>query len=785
MKKLIGALCFTVLILNAYGQTKYTISGYVTDDLGEELIGASVLLNNQLRGTVTNTYGFYSLTLEEGTHELEVSFLGYEVQTVNIKLTENKRLNFSLKESAELIESVEIYAKGRDINIREVEMSTNTLQMKTIQKLPLLLGETDIIKTVQLLPGVLSASEASGGFHVRGGGVDQNLILLDHAPVYNASHAVGFFSVFNADAIKDLKLYKGGIPAEYGGRLSSILDIYMKEGNKTEFHGSGGIGTLSSRLTVEGPVVKEKVSFLVSGRRTYFDVLFLPFSQDSMARESDIYFYDLNAKINYTINDNNRVFLSGYFGRDVFRMGDMFDMDYGNFTVTARWNHVFNNRLFLNVSTIYSNYLYDLGVEEDLTTFNWKMTIKDLNQHLDFTYYLNPNNTVKFGLQGIFHNFNPAEVTGKFVSDTLTEYEIPINYSIPNIFALEYGIYLSNEHTITSNLTLLYGLRYSLFQNIGGGQSIMFDRSDPVTYIVLDTLHYSRGEIFNTFAYGLEPRLSVRYTLNSISSVKASYNRMFQYIHLASNSTASLPLDFWFPSSPNIKPQIVDQVALGYFRNFFNNQFETSVEVFYKWYKNSIDFKDHAELLLNDEYEGQLRIGTARSYGAEFMIRKQQGKLTGWVSYTYARTFKKIPEIYEGKEYPASYDKPHDLAVIVSYDLFERWNFSANWIYTSAPPRTLPSQRFNYGGMIAPYYSDRNSIRIFPYHRLDISATFRLNKVKKNFEQYLNLSVYNVYMRKNPVMLSFREDPDQPDVTKAYMIYLYRIVPSITYTFKF
>ncbi|MBN2522949.1 MAG: TonB-dependent receptor [Bacteroidales bacterium] len=778
MKQFVSVLILLSITVHVFTQQKYTVSGYITDDLGEELIGATVLIPKLSKGAITNTYGFYSLTLPEGKYEIEISFVGYLSENVVIQLDKDQKMNFSLEESSEMIESVEIVAEGRDVNIREVEMSTNTLQMRTIQKLPMFMGETDVIKTIQLLPGVLSSNEATGGFHVRGGGTDQNLILLDNAPVYNASHAIGFLSVFNADAIKDMKLYKGGIPPEYGGRLSSILDIHMKEGNKNEFHGTAGVGTITSRLTLEGPVVPGKVSFLISGRRTYFD-LFLPFAEDSMARESNIYFYDLNAKINYSINDNNRVFLSGYFGRDVVKFGDMLGMDYGNFTVTARWNHVFNQKLFMNVSTMYSNYNYTFNVTEGFSQVNWITYIRDVNQLLDFTYYLTPENTIKFGAQAILHNFNPGHIYGQY--DDTSKFDL----NIPNNYSLEYGLYVSNEQEITSRLTLLYGLRYSFFQNIGPGQSLAFDKTDPENYVDTITHEYDRGETYNIFPGGLEPRLSVRYTLNTHSSLKASYNRMYQYIHLASNSTASLPLDFWFPSSPNIKPQKTDQVALGYFRNFKDNVFETSVEVFYKWNTNTIDFRDHAQLLLNEAYEGELRIGKGKAYGVELQVKKQTGKLTGWISYTYSRSFKKIPEIYDGKTYPASYDKPHDFALVVSYDFNDRWNVSGNWIYTSAPPRTMPTGRFEYQTAVAPVYSDRNSIRIFPYHRLDISATFRLNKYSNRFNHFLNLSVYNAYLRKNPIMIDLSQDEDDPLVTKAYMIYLYRIVPSLTYYVNF
>jgi hypothetical protein len=779
MKKLLWALTIIfVLCLNSSAQKKYTISGYVTDHLGEELIGANIILRGESKGSVTNTYGFYSLTLPEGKHTLEYSFLGYQTEVKELDLKKNEHINISLKESTEEIESVEVVAQGRDVNIREVEMSNNTLQIKTIQKLPQLLGETDIIKTLQLLPGVIQASEVSGGFHVRGGGVDQNLILLDNATVYNASHAVGFLSVFNADAIKDLTLYKGGIPAEFGGRLSSILDIHMKEGNKQEFHGAGGVGIITSRLTVEGPIWPGKASFIISGRRSYAD-LFIPFARDSMARESDLFFYDLNAKVNWSINDNNRIFLSGYFGRDVVKLSDLISQDYGNATVTARWNHVFNNKLFFNTTSIYSNYVYDLGIRQDVIDMNWLTYIRDMNQRFDFIYYLNPSNTIKAGIQFINHDFNPGKIYGQMNDST------PVSYRIPDNHSLEYGIYISNEQELTTWLSLQYGLRYSFFQNIGPGQSMVFDKTDPQNYVVTDTIFYETNEIYNTFSGGWEPRLGVRIITSPVSSVKASYNRMYQYIHLASNSTASLPLDFWFPSSANIKPQRVDQIAAGYFRNFKNNMFETSVEVFYKWYANSIDFRDHAQLLLNDAYEGELRIGRGWSYGAEFLIQKQQGKLTGWISYTYSRTFKNIPEINNGNTYQAAHDMPHDFAIVLSYDLNSRVNFSGNWLYTSAPPRTMPTSRFEYGGTIAPVYSDRNTVRIYPYHRLDLAVNIRLNRVKRKYEHYINISLYNAYMRKNPIMITFTQDDEDPLRTRASMIYLYQLVPSLTYSFNF
>jgi hypothetical protein len=774
MKQFTGILLCLFISLSLFGQAKFTISGFVADQRGEELIGANVYIKELSKGTSTNTYGFYSLTLPTGTYHLIFSYIGYKDQEVGVELTSDKQIKIYLEETSQMLETVEISTERKDVNVKKVEMSTAKLQMKTIQKIPVVFGESDILKTIQLLPGVLAASEASGGFHVRGGSADQNLILLDNANVYNASHLMGFFSVFNSDAIKDLKLYKGGIPAEYGGRLSSILDVHMKEGNNTEFHGQGGIGLISSRLTLEGPIVKNKISFLVSGRRTYAD-LFLPLSQDSLAKQSKLYFYDLNAKLNYSINENNRVFLSGYFGRDVLKLGDMLSMDYGNATITGRWNHLFNKRLFMNATTIYTDYNFDIGANQGVQKFSLLNYIHDLNQQLDLTYYLNPENTITFGIQAIHHSISPGRANGQFNDST------KFDYIIPSVDSWEYGIYISNEQEITSKFSIQYGLRNSLFQYLGTNESFNFDRTNPQEYTVIDT-SFNRPDKFYD---GLEPRLSLRYTLDEKSSVKASYNRMVQYIQLASNSTAALPLSYWFSSSENIKPQKADQVALGYFRNFKDNAYETSAEVYYKNIINSIDFRDHANLLLNDKYEGEIRTGDAKSYGLELYIKKQTGKMTGWISYTYSRSFKKIPEINSGVTYNADFDKPHNLAIVYSYDITQRLNISANWVYSSAPPRTMPDTRYKYESVVAPDYGDRNSVRVYPYHRLDLSATLQLGKKKKKFEQNLNISIYNVYNRKNPIMISFVADENDPNYIHTKITYLYGIIPSITYNFSF
>ncbi len=770
MKYILFGLLFTLFACTTWAQKKYTISGHITNASGEELIGATIYEKNSKLGTATNTYGFYSLTLPEGEYEIEYSYLGMETQDQKIKLTENLKINIKLEEREKVIEEVIITAERKNENVLKTEMSTIKLQAKEIKQVTALFGEVDIIKTLQLMPGIQATGEGFSGFNVRGGSPDQNLILFDEATVYNASHLMGFFSVFNNDAVKDVKVYKGDIPAEFGGRLSSLLDIRMNEGNLKKFEATGGIGTISSRLTLEGPIIEDKWSVLISGRRTYAD-LFLLLSSDEMINSNKLYFYDLNLKTNYKINEKNRVFVSGYFGRDVLKYGDMFSWDWGNYTLTTRWNHLFSERVFSNFSFIYSKYDYKMESGDDLYGFKWVSDLEDLKIKADLTYFLNPNNTVKFGFDGTYHHFNPGYASGPS-GDPIV---------MPESNALEYAIYLSNEHSLGKNLKINYGLRASAFQNMGKATSYNFDEN----YEKIDSTVYDQWDIYNTF-YGLEPRLSINYLLNQRSSLKASYSRTKQYLHLASNSTGGSPLDVWVPSSPNIDPQIADQVAVGYFRNFFNNLFETSVELYYKNMDNQIDFKDHAVLSLNAELEGEFRIGDAWSYGAEFFIRKQQGKFTGWISYTLSKAERKIPEINYGKVYPSSYDRPHNLSIVGVYDLTKRLNVSATWVYATGNPVTFPSGKYEYEGMAVPIFTERNSYRMPDYHRLDLSLTLKGKyKPNKRLRSELNVSVYNVYNRHNAWMITFTQDPENPGVTKAEKIYVFPIIPSLTWNFYF
>ena len=752
-----------------------TISGKIKDkSTGEELIGATIFVKELKTGTSTNTYGFYSLSIPAGYYNISFSYLGYETVEKQIQLRQNITVNIELEIKNKTIQEIVISDKKNNENVVNNEMSVVKLNIETIKKIPALMGEIDVIKVLQLLPGVLATGEGMSGYSVRGGSNDQNLILLDEATVYNASHLMGFFSVFNNDVVKDLKLYKGDIPAAYGGRLSSLLDIRMKDGNLKKFEATGGIGTISSRLSIEGPIIKDKISFVISGRRSYADI-FLPFARDKDLRKNKLYFYDLNAKINWLINDKNRIFVSGYFGKDVFKFTNMFKMSWGNNTETIRWNHLFSQKMFSNLSVILSNYNYDLGASMGTTKFDWISTLKDIGLKYDFSYYLNSNNTIKYGISGTHHTINPGFAEVILGTASSSSIQMPKNY------ALEYAIYVSNEQKITDLLTSEYGLRFSVFQNIGKATVYNYDNN----YNSIDSIVYPSGKIFNTYS-GFEPRLSLKYLLTEASSIKASYSRTIQYIQLASNSTGGSPLDVWFPSSPNVKPQNCDQVALGYFQNLFNNMIETSVEVYYKKMNHQIDFKDHASLLLNEKMEGELRFGNATSYGVELFLRKNTGAFTGWISYTYSKAERTIPEINNGKAYSASYDKPNNISIVLTYEFNKRLSVSANWVYSTGTPVTFPTGRFKYGNIWTPVYSDRNSYRFPDYHRLDLSVTLKdKQKEGKKYSSEWNLSVYNVYNRHNTWMISFQPSKDNPNQMEAYKIYLFSVIPSITYNFKF
>lgn len=752
-----------------------TLSGYITDSKnGESLPGATIFIKSLYAGAASNNYGFYSLTIPSGRHTIVFSYLGYTDKVVDINLLHDTTLNIELVTSSHILNEVIVTGELANANITGTQMSVNKISSKTIQSIPALLGEVDLIKALQLLPGVKFVAEGSSGLSVRGGSPDQNLILLDEATVYNAGHLMGFFSVFNNDAVKSVELFKGDLPSKYGGRLASLIDIRMKDGNIKEFHGSGGIGLISSRLMLEGPIVKNKASFMIAGRRSYAD-LFLRLSSNKDMRDNVLYFYDLNAKVNYNINKNNRVFLSGYRGKDVFK-NNTFGMKWGNTTGTIRWNHIFHEKLFSNFTFVASRFSYDLGIPEgNERAFNWGSSLTDYNLKSDFNWYFNSNNTFTFGISMLHHTFFPGTIEGTGEESFITKYALPNNY------ALESAIYLGNEQKISSILVLKYGIRFSMFNNIGPATIFDYDEQGNV----IDSTNYGSGDFFNTYA-GIEPRLGFVFILNEVSSIKASYSRNIQYMQQAQNSTAGSPLHIWFPASPNIRPQTGHQFAMGYFRNFNMGTIETSAEAYYKITNNAVDFVDHADLLLNKYLEGEILLGKGWSYGLELMVRKNSGKLTGWISYTLSRAIHKIDGINNNNPYPAPYDRPNDASIVANYILNKHFSFSATWVYATGQPVTFPVGRFEYGNTIIPVYSERNSYRMKDYHRLDLSVAYKgKNKPNKKWRNEFILSVYNAYNHYNPYMITFKNDPDNPDVTYAEMTYLFGIIPSFTYNFKF
>ncbi len=766
----------TILPQLIFGQSgKRAVNGQIKDsESGEFLAGATIFISKTSSGTVSNEYGYYTLNLPVGKNHIRYSYIGYNDSNLIVQINSDTTINVELKPLSEQLQEIEIKVQSARENITSTQMSVNKLTAATIKNIPAFMGEVDLVKALQLLPGVKFVAEGSSGFSVRGGSPDQNLVMLDEATVYNAGHLMGFFSVFNSDAVKSVTLYKGDIPAAYGGRLSSLVDVRMKEGNSKQFHGQGGVGLIAARLLFEGPIIKNKVSFMVSGRRTYAD-LFLKLSSDANINRNQLYFYDLNTKLNYSINENNHIFFSGYFGKDVFK-NNFFQMNWGNATGTFRWNHLFSKKIFSNFTFVVNRFNYNLGLAEtNPRAFMWQSSLTDYNLKGDFAWLLNSNNKIKFGFSSIYHNFFPGKITGIGTQAVISEYALDNNY------ALESGIYMSDEQNVGARFTLRYGLRFSLFNNIGPGISFHFNTYGNVT----DSTVFGKNKFFNTY-WGLEPRLGILYQLNENSSLKVSYTRIFQYIQQAQNSSAGNPLDIWFPASPNVKPQIGDQIALGYFRNFKKDMFETSVELYYKTIENAVDFKDHADLLLNKYLEGELRFGKGYGYGLELMVRKNGNKISGWISYTYSRTFRQIKDINNGIPYPATYDRPNDFSLVMNYHLNTQISFGLNWVFLSGQPVTFPVGRMGIGNTIVPIYSGRNEYRLPDYHRLDLSFTWsEKQKAKRKWHSEINFSIYNAYNRKNPWVINFKTDPNKPNLTYAEMTYILGFLPAITYNFKF
>lgn len=785
MKKGIAGILLLLLFSTvSEAQSKFTISGYVKDiENGEVLFGSTVSVKGQTIAVSTNAYGFYSLTLAPGEYDILYTYLGYESKTNNIKLTKNERQDVLLQIKGRAVKEVTISSTKKNENVEENKMSINKMDIKEIKSMPALLGEVDVIRSIQSLPGVSTVGEGATGFNVRGGGVDQNLILLDEAPVYNSSHLLGFFSVFNPDAVKDVTLLKGGIPAPYGGRLSSLLDVRMKDGNANEFHGNGGIGLISSRFTLEGPIQKEKSSFILAGRRTYGD-LFLKLSPDEALNNNTVYFYDLSAKYNHTINKNNRIYFSGYFGRDVFKFDDFFKMSWGNSTGTFRWNHLFSDKLFANLTLVYSNYDYSLGVPSGAQSFDWKSNVINYSPKIDLGYYLNNKHTINFGASTIFYDFNPGTVTPGNDKSIFTAFQL--NRQRGN----EYAVYADDEYTITPRFNIRYGVRFSAFDYLGRQTVYDYVGTDGERKKATNGQFYDRGESI-AFYPNVEPRFSAKYSLDEFSSLKFSYNRMAQYIHLISGTTAASPTDVWSPSTKNIKPEIADQIALGYFRNFKDNMIEASAEVFYKTMTNQIDYVDGAELLLNKELEADLLYGDGRAYGVELFVKKNTGRFTGFISYTLSKSERKINGLNNNEYYDAKYDKTHILSIVGAYEATKRLSLSANFNYSTGVATTFPNSRFEYQGIIIPHNSDnsRNNYRVPAYHRLDLAATLR-NKQKpgKKFSSEWVFSIYNVYSRRNAYSVYFRQNADDPNSQKTDAVRLAvfgSMLPAVTYNFKF
>lgn len=786
MKNLLWLICL-FLSSTAFAQEKFTLSGTISEtESGETMIGANVLIPSLQTGVVTNEYGFYSITLPSGTHEIIYTSLGFTDYKETIILTSALTKNVNLSVSTETLDEIVLKADVEKTSIKTPQMSVNTLKASTIKKIPVVLGEADVLQAITLLPGVSNAGEGASGFNVRGGAADQNLVLLDEATLYNSSHLFGFFSVFNPDAIKDVTLYKGGIPARYGGRVSSVLDIYQKDGNKRAYHATGGIGLVASRLLIEGPIAKEKASFLVAGRSSYAH-LFLPlFDNDNVA-----YFYDLNTKISYDIDDKNKLFLSGYFGRDAFNISDIFANTFGNSTLNVRWNHLFSDKLFSNLSLIYSDYYY--GLELKFAEFQFDSGIQNFNLRYDFTNYVTDKVKLQFGLNSIYYKFNPGEVSP-------TTETSGINFrKLTDLYAFENAAYLDGNFEISEKINLQAGLRLSSFNRLGQESINVYANDNPILYnealdiyekaTPIDTISVGRGTTTKSFV-NLEPRVSLSYQVNDISSLKASYNRTVQYIHLLSNTTSPTPFDVYAPSGQFIDPQIGDQVAVGYFRDFEDFTFE--VEAFYKEVQNRIDYVDDADLIANDAIEQVILNGEARAYGLEFLARKTSGNFTGWIAYTLSKSEQRTPGrtpietgINNGSWYSTAWDRTHDFSVTAQYELNPKWSFGANLLFQTGRPTTFPTAQYEYQGQVVPVFEARNASRLDNFHRMDIAATLTPKaKKERRWKGEWVFSIYNIYNRRNAASVSFRENIDT-GANEAVRLSIFGIIPAVTYNFKF
>jgi hypothetical protein len=770
MRKILATFLL-VLSLGLYclplmAQQNVVLSGTVRDKkTGESLIKAVIRIQELPNaGIISNEYGFYSLSLPKGNYVAVVSQVGYETLVQKIKLDSSVSIDFKLETKNQLREVV-VESSRKNDNLTKAQMGTETINMAAISKVPVIFGEKDLLKTIQLLPGVKSAGEGNSGFFVRGGGADQNLILLDEAPVYNATHLLGFFSTFNSDAIKDATIIKGNSGSQYGGRLSSVLDVKMKEGNNQDYTVNGGLGLISSKVSIEGPLQKNKSSFILSGRRTYAD-MFLKATEKF--KDNILYFYDLNAKANYQINAKNKVYISGYFGRDELGLGQDFGIDWGNKTGTIRWNKIISNRLFLNTSLIYSDYNYNVKLKNGETNFNINSNIKDVNLKQDYTLYANGLNTLRFGFNSILHTITPSTFSGTVINSVAKE----------GRNGLENALYLTNNYRANNQLTIDYGMRLSTYTLMGGDVYNIYENG-----VVKSSVKLNRSSFGKTYA-NLEPRITTNYRISDETSIKAGYARNVQHLHLLSNSVASSPSDQWIGNSYNIKPEIADQLSLGYVTKLFKSKFELTAETYYKYLQNQIDYKDGAEINTVSDVESVLLYGIGRAYGLELLLKKKEGRLTGWIGYTLSKTERKIDGINEGKWYNARQDRTHDISVVGIYELNSRWSISGVFVYNTGDAVTYPTGKYNLQGQTLYQYAARNANRMPAYHRLDFSATYEKNKTKRMHGSW-NFSLYNVYGRENAFRISFKDDPNDPTRTQIIRTALFRWVPSVTYQFKF
>ena len=787
-------ILFFLLPLMMWSQETITISGDVKDfGSGESLIGATIFIPELQIGTSTNSYGWFSITIPKGQYNAQISYIGYITEELQIlSMRNNTEFSINLKKTSNNLDEIKLTGERKDINIQSSDIGKVELEIKTIDKIPVLMGEKDILKTIQLLPGIQSGGEGTSGFYVRGGGPDQNLILLDEAVVYNASHLFGFFSVFNSDAINNINLIKGSMPANYGGRLSAVLDVNMKDGNNKNFGAEGGIGLISSRITIEGPIKKDTSSFIVSARRTYFDILTKPYVDTTSFSGSGYYFYDLTTKANYRLSKKDRIFISGYFGRDVFTFnsedwGFNVNIPWGNATASLRWNHLFNSQLFMNTSVIFTDYSFELnGTQklENLPDSKTKMFsgIRDWNIKTDISYFPK-NHKLKFGANYVYHKFNPTSFSGSYDDLSLEE--------INNQYAHEYALYANDEYMLSDRILLNFGLRYSGFLQVGPFERTIQNDSGQIGQVATDTIiKYQNGEIVEHYG-GLEPRFSMRYLLNSSSSLKLGFTQNYQYIHLTSLASSSLPTDVWLPSSDVVKPQFGRQIALGYYKNFLENEYETSTELYYKTMENLVEYQENyipGIAVGIGNIDNNLTFGNGKSYGLELFFAKRRGALNGWIGYTLSKTTREFNELNEGSWYYSKYDRTHDLSLVLNYEISERLNFSTVFIYATGNSLTVPKSVYVINGELLTEWGDRNSYRMSPYHRMDVSITLK-NKEEKKYDSSWSLSIYNIYNRQNPYFIYFEAEGllggGEEVQINAQQVSLFPIIPSISWNFKF